>query len=507
MAKHRLFLACLVVAMVACNKTPSAESEEGKKSDKSDKTEKSAKSDESDESDGDEGGKGKKKKKAKKSADDDEEPAKPTTPPVCRVDAQKTWAKGVNLLAGLTATSMSDGRTAVGYALGNTPQVLVIGTKGEGKLLKVQIDPQSTFASKAPKAGDGVRTIWRVTPVKLEDKVAHAFVDFHDEYKEQNAKHKRVVCGPVDGGGQWVVDQGTAYWLDPKLAKDPVAALAAEAKAAGVVIDPVKPYREIRGCRSFFDPKRDEKWIVGSRLEIVLDGDKLTKVASQLFVESGVNGKLKELDVRVQKIEPKKLDWKPVDFEVPLSHELADGSFLVAARYGSSMLVAQLQNDKNTKTKKTYPGYFNMPDASEDGPDDVLVASMSTGNNGSVLRAMRIDGTKPELPAEWSKVTTDEDDSHAESRPEFLRDSKGQRWIAYIENADKGKGHLEIIPVNAGFRASGLPYGVTKEDEKATEARLVAQKDGGFVVAYIRDSGSGIGELVTEDLDCSVVAK
>lgn len=504
MAKHRLFLAFLVVALVGCDKTSSTD--EGKKADKSDKTEKSSKSDD-DESDGDDGDKAKKKKKkAKKAEADDEEPAKPTTPPVCQVNAQKTWAKGVNLLAGLTATPMNDGRTAIGYAVGNTPQVLVIGTKGEGKLLKVAIDPQSTFAAKAPKPAEGIRTIWRITPVKIDDKGAHAFVDFHDEYKEQNGKHKRVVCGPVDGSGQWVLDQGTAYWLDPKMAKDPVAALAAEAKAGGVQITDNAPYREIRGCRSFYDPKRDEKWVVGSRLEIVLANDKATKVQSQLFVQSGVNGKLKEIDAKPQKIDPKKLDWKPVDFEVPLSHELADGSFLVAARYGSSMLVGQLQNDKSTKAKKTYPGYFNMPDASEDGPDDVLVASMSTGSEGWVLRAMRI-GSTSELPAEWSKVTTDEDDSHAESRPEFLRDSKGQRWIAYIENADKGKGHLEIIPVNATFRATGLPYAVTKDDERATEARLVAQKDGGFVVAYVRDGGNGMGELVSEDLDCSVVAK
>jgi len=145
-----------------------------------------------------------------------------------------------------------------------------------------------------------------------------------------------------------------------------------------------------------------------------------------------------------------------------------------------------------------------MPDASEDGPDDVLIASLKTDKDAYALRALRVPGTKAELPATFSKVTTDEDDSHSESRPEFIRDLKGQRWVAYIENAEKGKGHLEIIPVNAGFRATGKPYAVTKEEERATEARLVPQKDGGFVVVYIRDAGTGVGELVTEDLDCKI---
>ncbi len=510
----KLELAFIALCVAACDKT----SGEGAKAEKAEKAEKKAepeekgdkkkKSDDSDKDDKDD------KKVAKKKSDDDEPPPKPTEPPACTVNAQKVWAKGINTLTGLTAIAMTDGRTAIGYATGNTPQVLVVGSKGEGKLLKVAVDPASTFAARAPKAGQGSRAIWRVTPVKLEDKGANAFVDFRDEYKLTEPKGvaekgKRVVCGPTDSQEKWVKDEGDAHFEDPKSNKDPVAAIVKFNQAVTGASSVSGTYSEVRDCRTFYDPKKDETWIVGSRLEIKLEKDGTASEAfSELFVESGANGAMKQLHKTVIKLDPKKLNWRPTDYEVPVSHELADGSFLVAARVGGSALVAaQLEHDKKVRGSfKSYPGYYNMPDASEDGPDDVLIASLKE-KDGYVLRAMRIPGTKSELPAAFSKVTTDEDDSHSESRPEFLRDSKGQRWVAYIENAEKGKGHLEIIPVNAGFRATGKPYGVTKEDEKATEARLVAQKDGGFVVAYVRDAGNGTGELVTEDLDCKVMQK
>lgn len=509
MAKHRVFLALVALSIVACDKT----SEETKKSEnKSAKDDDSKKSDNKKKSDDDGDDKTSAKKKPK---EDDEPPPKPSEPPACTVNSQKVWAKGINTLTGLTAIAMTDGQTAVGYATGNTPQVLVVGTKGEGKILKVVIDPASTFAGKAPKAGQGTRAVWRVTPTKLEDKQANAFVDFRDEYKLAEVKGvaekgKRVVCGPTDSQEKWVKDEGDAHFEDPKANKDPVASIVAFNQKASGAANVAGTYSEVRDCRSFFDPKKGETWIVGSRLQITLSQDgKASEAFSELFVEAGPNGTMNQLHKTTIKLDPKKLNWRPIDYEVPVSHELADGSFLVAARVGGSALVAALlEHDKKVRGSfKTYQGYFNIPDASEDGPDDVLMASLKSGKDAWVLRAMRIPGTKAELPAEFSKVTTDEDDNSSESRPEFLRDTKGQRWVAYLESVDKGKGHLEILPVNAGFRATGKPYAVTKEEEKATEARLVAQKDGGFVVAYIRDAGNGTGELVTEDLDCKVMQK
>lgn len=498
MGKYARLVSLFVIALAACNKPAS---EEGKKNDKAAASksddEKPAKKSKDDDD-----------KPAKKSkADDDEPPPKPADPPVCTVNATKVWGKGVNTLTGLTAVQMNDGRTAIGYATGNTPQVLVVGQKGEGKQLRVDVAKDSTFAAKAPKGAAGTRAVFRVTPVKLDDKAAKAFVDFRDDYKTEAVptqgaplpqKSRRVVCGPTDSGDKWVQSDYANFIDDPAYGKDPVTALKnAKLLHNDAVVEMV------RDCRTFYDPKKDETWIVGSELRFKQDANEKVTVESVLFVEQGKQQKEKPLHTT-----PIKADaFKVVDYEVPISHELADGSFVVAARVGGSALVAaMLEHDKSVRGAfKTYQGYFNMPDASEDGPDDVLIASLKTGTDAYALRAMRIPGaTKSELPAQFSKVTTDEDDSHSESRPEFIRDAKGQRWVAYIENAEKGKGHLEIIPVNAGFRATGKPYSVTKEEERATEARLVPQKDGGFVVVYIRDAGGGVSELVTEDLDCKV---
>jgi len=500
MRKTQAFVSLFVIALCACNK-PTEEKKEEKGAAVSAP---SAKPDDKKSDD----------KTAKKDGDDksakpkeDEPPPKPADPPVCTVNSTKSWGKGVNTLTGLTATLMSDGHTAIGYALGNSPQVLVVGPKGEGRVVKVIIDKDSTFAAKAPKGPGASRAVFRVTPVRVDDKNAHAFIDFRDDFKLEASpagtaqplpqKGRRVVCGPADSGDKWVMADYENYLDDPTFGKDPVTALQ---NSKALHTNTTVSY--VRDCRSFYDPAKDETWIVGSEVRFKQDGSDKVTAESALFIEQGKQQQEKPIHTTSLKTDA----FKVVDYEVPISHELPDGSFMVAARVGASALVAAtLEHDKTVRGAfKTYQGFFNMPDATEDGPDDVLIASLRTGKDAYALRAMRIPGTKSELPAAFSKVTTDEDDSHSESRPEFIRDFKGQRWVAYIENAEKGKGHLEVIPVNAGFRATGKPYSVTKEEEKATEARLVPQKDGGFIVVYIKDAGNGVGELVTEDLDCKI---
>ncbi|MBL0194255.1 MAG: hypothetical protein IPQ09_08560 [Myxococcales bacterium] len=60
------------------------------------------------------------------------------------------------------------------------------------------------------------------------------------------------------------------------------------------------------------------------------------------------------------------------------------------------------------------------------------------------------------------------------------------------------------MPIGADFRSQGRAYAVSKDDEKASEARLFAKPRGGFTVVYVRDGGAAGGELVSEDLDCKV---
>ncbi len=426
-------------------------------------------------------------------------PPAPTAEPVCKVDAQKVWTKGINATTGITQVSLPGGQAALGFAIGNTPYVLTVSPGGTGKMAKVTVDPGSAFA-KAPKPSEGVRIVWRVTPVKIEGTTVRAFVDFRDELKTTAAagkpevtKTRKVVCGPVDRAETWVSWEGPAYLDEPKHAKDPLAALkGAEILKAGA------QYKEVRDCRSFYDAAHDDEWIVGS--ELVVEGDG-AKAAANLFVEQGKGGARAAATSMPVTTAPFKL----AGYDIPVSHELSDTSFLVAARTPGKLVALIVGHDKKPIGGITqYSGTFQMPDLAQDGKDDVLSTAVATSKDGLALRALRIPGDTHAMPAAFTPVLTDEDESKTEGRPEFLRDAKGQRWLAYIEDAEKGKGHLEIVPVTAGFRASGKPHAVTTNEERATESRLFAKSGGGFIVAYLRDAGAAGLELVTEDLTCEV---
>ncbi len=429
------------------------------------------------------------------------EPVAPAVEPVCKVDAQKVWTKGVNPTTGLTQVELPDGTNVLGFAIGNTPHVLTVAAGGTGRVAKVTVDPASAFA-KAPKAAEGVRIVWRVTPVKLEGSTVRAFVDFRDELKTTAAagkpevtKSRRVVCGPVDRPDTWVSWEGPAYIDEPKHTKAPLAALrAADLLKVGTT------YKEVRDCRSFYDAKHDDEWIVGSELAIDTDGTKNTAKAN-LFVEQGKGGVRNTETSLALTAEPFKL----AGYDIPVSHELTDGVFLVAARAPGKLVAMMVgPNKKPIGGTTEYKGTFQMPDLAQDGKDDVVTTAVVTGKDTLALRALRIPGDTHAMPAAFTQVMTDADESKTESRPEFLRDAKGQRWLAYLEDAEKGKGHLEIIPLTASFRAAGKPHAVTTNDERATEARLFAKKSGGFILAYLRDAGAAGTELVTEDLSCEI---
>src|SRR5262249_31378381 len=68
-------------------------------------------------------------------------------PLACKINAQKSWARGTTTPPGLTEFELSDGRVAIGFATGLDPQVLVIGKKGEGTVYKVPSKPGTTLAT------------------------------------------------------------------------------------------------------------------------------------------------------------------------------------------------------------------------------------------------------------------------------------------------------------------------------------------------------------------------
>lgn len=401
-------------------------------------------------------------------------------PPICKTEWRKVWTSGADKLTGLTEAELADGRAALGLAVGIQPAVLLMGDNAEGKLVKVPLKPGTQLASH-PKASDGHRHIQRVTPVKVDGDTVRVFVDFRDDY---NDKRRLVACGPSDSDEWWVAFNDTPF-LDRK---DP----SEDDKKAAFKNN---EYHEVRDCRTFSDIQKGETWIIGSGLHGKLGAEGSVEWETTLFVNSGDKSHNKHLHAF-----PLKGDKpKPVDYEVPVAHRLADGSFLLATRNNGRMLVGVLNADKTLKGQfASYGGFPTIADMAEDGPDVILTTALAKAKNEWGIKALRINGQNPVLPKGYQNVVTD-DETESDTDPDFIRDVSGQRWIAHIEG-ERGKGALEIAPVDVNFRLVGRPYRVTADDQKVSSARLIPMKDGGVLAAYIMDSG----DLVTEEVHCKV---
>ena len=259
-------------------------------------------------------------------------------------------------------------------------------------------------------------------------------------------------------------------------------------------------YHELRDCRSFADLSSGQTWIVGSELRATEHAGSTTWKAS-LVIDKGP----KSHEVHLHELD---LDGDPpkvTDFQVPMLARLHGGSWVLTARYGSSMLAALLNADKTLDGSVVkYPGFATRADVADDGEDTVLTTSIAKGKD-FLLRAIRLSAKKPELPKALTAIVTDDDDKDSEAEPDFTRDSKGRRWVSYVEG-ERGRGTLEIVPVDAAFHAVGKSFEVTKEGEHASEARMVELKNGNILVTFLREKELDV-ELVTEELHCELTAK
>lgn len=439
----------------------------------------------------------------------------PEGPPACTVSAKKTWASGANKVTGLATTELPGGRVAVGLAVGDQPHVLVVGPGGEGKLHKVAVKG-GTALSKPVKAEEGTRTVLRVTPVKVEESRAHAFVDYRDEYKD---KRRRVACGPAEGDDAWINFNDVPYLdRDPKpTGKERADLFKKHEHEAGEEKheEGDEGYHELRDCRSFADVKTGEAWIVGSVLRGVEKAEGAIEWSASLVVDTGPKKHEIHLHEMVLKGDP-----PPVKgFEVPISRALGDG-YLLAARFGSSLRVGLLNRDRTLRGKLvTYSGFPTIPHAATDDKDTVLVTAISKEKGLFALRGLRVGSEKPSLPKALTVIDTHASDKghdhahghdhehdhvdHSETDPDFVRDSKGQRWLAYIEG-ERGKGQLQVVPVDEGLQAMGKPFLVSASADLASEARLLPLEGGALLVVSLREGEKGL-DVVTEELRCEVM--
>lgn len=412
-------------------------------------------------------------------------------PPTCLLKSQKIWAKHPNKLTGLTVAELKDGRAAIGLALGNTPHVLVVGNNGEGSLKKVAMAGE---IAKELKPAEGTRHLLRVTPIKAEGDDMKAFVDYRDELKD---KRRRVFCGPAHKEDPWMGFTGESLYEQKEKDRPTGADLAAKFKTKSP--DGKERYREMRDCRTFADTDAGEAWVVGSELRGELKDDKPQWSMHLTAVDRACRGNERSLHESTVKDG----QAKPTAYEVPQSARLVDGTFVVVARHGAQLLGAFMNADKTRKGEtQTYDGFPTLPDIARDDRDTVITSAFGRAKGQYEMRGIRLAADKPEFPKHMHKVVIDDDDEDSEEDPDFTRDSRGRRWLSYIDG-ERGKGHLLIGPVDEKFRFIGRPYAVTEGEERASEARLVPIKDGAILVVYIREM-NGTSELVTEDLMCTI---
>jgi hypothetical protein len=399
------------------------------------------------------------------------------------------WLKGANALTGLTEATLADGRAAVGFAIGNQAHILLVTSGGKGSIVKVPVAKGSRLAT-VPK--DATRHILRVTPVKVTGEETRAFVDYEDTYRDGR---RSVVCGPADASDNWVEFDGTPC-APPKGAKPEQIAALFHGEGSEKVCN------EVRTCRTFTNLDRGETWVLSSDLHGVLQSDNTVAWRSDFVVETGAKGQKKIIESSPVKDKTLSDEY----YEVPVSHALKNGSYLVAARHRNHLVVGVLGPDKAlVGNLSRYPGFPTLPDMADDGSDGlVLSTSFAKGKGEFGLRALRVHESKPELPKSLHVVVTDKTTGEApsESDPDFLRDAQGRRWMAHIEGK-RGDGKLSLAPLNAEFQAVGRSYGVTEGDEKATAARLVALKDKGILVVFLREADKTL-ELVTEEVHCKI---
>jgi hypothetical protein len=414
-------------------------------------------------------------------------PQPDTGPPVCTRSNEKVWSAGANKLAGLT-TKWFKGTQGIGFAIGAEPRVLVIERSGEAKVMKVKVGTRAKLAD--PK--EGQRKLMRVSPRSIEGEVARAFVDYRDEFKD---KRRRVYCGPAEADEAFLEYEGTSWLdLDPKPEGEEKKKLFAGSEK--------KPgYSELRDCRTFVTLEQDEAWALGSVLRGTEKPDGTNEWKAVFVVDFGKSDEEVVLHEAPLKSDPPKI----ATYEIPISRRIRDKGFLIATRFSGSLLVGMVDEKRKPKGKfKSYPGYPTMPDIGSTKEELIVMTGIGAGKE-KAIRGLVINRETLELPAAYTDVPLSPSDASGDaessfSAPELSQDSKGQRWLAYVEGP-RDKGQLRIVPVDAKLAPMGRALALTSGDVHASEVRVFALDDGRLMATYIRESAGKV-EVVSEQLAC-----
>jgi hypothetical protein len=409
--------------------------------------------------------------------------AEPEGPPVCQRSNEKVWGSGANRLTGLT-TKGFDAGVAIGLAFGNDPRVLVVAKDGSTKMMKVKQGAKA----KQPESKEGIRFLMRVSPADISGSEARAFIDYRDEFKKDKRRH--VWCGPADSDEKFLEYDGVSWLdMDPKPTGEDKKKVFSWKKLGG--------YVELRDCRTFVSRSDKEVWALGSVLRGIEQPDGTNEWKMVFLVDFGA----KDDEIVLHESPLKGDPPKATAFEIPISRRIKDKGWLIASRFGGSLLVGMLDKDRKLEGKfKFYPGFPTMP--------DIATTGVGTGKERT-LKALTISKDKPELPKGYASINLDatgsNEDEASFSAPELTHDTKGRRWLVYAEGP-REKAHLRLTPLGIDLQPMGRTFSITADEVYGSEARLVALPDGKFVVVYIREK-EGKTEVVSEHLSCEIMKK
>ncbi|HRI71442.1 MAG TPA: hypothetical protein PK156_44720 [Polyangium sp.] len=415
--------------------------------------------------------------------------AEPEGPPICQRSNEKVWGSGANKLTGLTTKGFDSG-VAVGLAFGNEPRVLVVAKDGSTKMMKVKLGDKA----KQPDTKDAIRFLMRVSPSDIGGSEARAFIDYRDEFKKDKRRH--VWCGPADADEKFLEYDGVSWLdMDPKPTGEDKKKFFSWKKLGG--------YVELRDCRTFVSRSDKEVWALGSVLRGMEKPDGTNEWKMVFLVDFGPHDDEIVLHESPLKGDPP----KATAYEIPISRRIKDKGWLIASRFGGSLLVGLLDKDRKLEGQfKSYGGFPTMPDiATTDEDNLVLTTGVGTGKDRT-LKALTISKDNPELPKQYASIKLEPSGSHEDessfSAPELTHDGKGRRWLVYAEGP-REKAHLRLTPLGIDLHPNGRSFAITDGEVYGSEARLIALPGGKLVVVYIREK-EGKTEIVSEQLSCDV---
>ena len=254
---------------------------------------------------------------------------------------------------------------------------------------------------------------------------------------------------------------------------------------------------------TFVTTQSDEVWALGSVLRGIEKPDGSNEWKMVLLVDFGKGDEEIVLHEAPLKGDPPKL----ATFEIPTSRRAGDKGYLVATRFGGSLLVGVLDASRKLQGRfKSYPGFPTMPDIGSTKEELILTTGIGWGKD-KTLKALVVPRDTLELPERYREIgikplDTSGDAEASFTTPELTVDGKGQRWLTYVEGP-KDKGKLRLAPLGKDLQPVGRAFTVTEDDALGSEGRVVALDDGRLMIAYLRELGGKV-ELVTEQLACDV---